>query len=149
MDDRKRKIVIKGANLTRSTKLFSKMNPFVKIITQKQQYRSSISKAAEKNPIWNDTELIEVDTGENIKLQILDFNSRVEPELIAETTLTSEELLGCVLKKDVFYQQQVVGQIELEIQKTIRQDANYVQNRVQEFINTVQQQSLAPQFQYP
>ncbi|CAD8134958.1 unnamed protein product [Paramecium octaurelia] len=149
MDEKKRKIVIRSANLSRSTKLFSKMNPFVKIITQKQEYRSSISKAAEKRPVWNDTELIEVDIGENVKLQILDFNSRDEPELIAETTLTSKDLLGCVLKTDVFYKQQVVGQIELEIQKTIKQDGIYVQHIAQEVINTVQQKCLGPQFQYP
>ncbi|CAD8044309.1 unnamed protein product [Paramecium primaurelia] len=148
MDVKKRKITLSRANLLRSTRIFSKMNPFVKLITKKQEYRSSISKAAEKQPVWNYTQIIEVDDGEDIKLQILDFNSRAEPELIAETILNSKELLGCILKKDVKYSNQVVGQIELEIQNRTNILDNYVQ-RIQQINNNGIQKELDPQFQYP
>ncbi|CAD8137478.1 unnamed protein product [Paramecium pentaurelia] len=148
MDVKKRKITLSRANLLRSTRIFSKMNPFVKLITKKQEYRSSISKAAEKQPVWNYTQIIEVDDGEDIKLQILDFNSRAEPELIAETILNSKELLGCILKKDVKYSNQVVGQIELEIQNKTNILDNYVQ-RIQQINDNGIQKDLGPQFQYP
>ncbi|CAD8047537.1 unnamed protein product [Paramecium sonneborni] len=154
MNNNQRKIILIRANLFRSTKIIGRMNPFVKLITKNKEYKSSINKGGEKQPIWNSTELIEVQDGENIKLLIMDFNSRSNPELIAETTLSSHELNGYYGKKDVHFQNQLVGQIELQIQKKTEINPEYLGNfkQVQNILQnnqTNQETHLGPQYQYP
>lgn len=71
------KVFLKQADLTRATKLCSKMvcyifivikNPFVRIITKQETRDGAICKHGDKKPVWNDAHLLKISEGEIITL---------------------------------------------------------------------------------
>ena len=48
-------LTVVDARFTRDTETFGKMDPYCKISTRQQQFRTATKQAAGKTPVWNET----------------------------------------------------------------------------------------------
>ena len=61
------------ARLTRDTETFGKMDPYIKISTRQQQFKTAVKSGAGKTPVWNQTFNIDVKyIGDDITIQVYD-----------------------------------------------------------------------------
>ena len=61
------------ARLTRDTETFGKMDPYVKISSRQQQFKTNVKNGAGKTPIWNQTFNIDVKyIGDDLHLEVFD-----------------------------------------------------------------------------
>ena len=61
------------ARLTRDTETFGKMDPYVKISTRQQNFKTAVKNGAGKTPVWNQTFNIDVKyVGDDMTIQVFD-----------------------------------------------------------------------------
>ena len=61
------------ARLTRDTETFGKMDPYVKISTRQQNFKTAVKNGAGKTPVWNQTFNIDVKyIGDDLTIQVFD-----------------------------------------------------------------------------
>ncbi len=66
-------LTIIEARLTRDTETFGKMDPYVKISTRQQNFKTLVKNGAGKTPVWNQTFNIDVKyIGDDLHLEVYD-----------------------------------------------------------------------------
>ena len=61
------------ARLTRDTEAFGKMDPYVKISTRQQNFKTAVKSGAGKTPTWNETFNIDVKyIGDDLIMEVFD-----------------------------------------------------------------------------
>ena len=61
------------ARLTRDTEAFGKMDPYVKISTRQQQFKTNVKDGAGKQPVWNQTFNVDVKyVGDDMTIEVFD-----------------------------------------------------------------------------
>ena len=61
------------ARLTRDVETFGKMDPYVKIISRQQNFKTNVKDGAGKTPVWNQTFNIDVKyVGDDLTIQVYD-----------------------------------------------------------------------------
>ena len=61
------------ARLTRDTEAFGKMDPYVKISTRQQNFKTNVKNGAGKTPVWNQKFNIDVKyVGDDIDVTVMD-----------------------------------------------------------------------------
>ena len=75
------------ARLTRDTETFGKMDPYVKISTRQQNFKTAVKNGAGKTPMWNQTFNIDVKyIGDDMTVQCFDEDPGSD-DLIGECTM--------------------------------------------------------------
>jgi len=75
------------ARLTRDTETFGKMDPYVKISTRQQQFKTAVKNGAGKTPMWNQTFNIDVKyIGDDMTVQVYDEDPGSD-DIIGEATM--------------------------------------------------------------
>ena len=73
MSSGKLALTVVEAKLTRDTETFGKMDPYVKIQTRQQNFKTGTKDGAGKTPVWNETFQIDVKyIGDDVQLQVYD-----------------------------------------------------------------------------
>ena len=66
-------LTVVDARLTRDTETFGKMDPYVKIQTRHQNFRTKTKNGAGKTPVWNETFTVDVKyIGDDLTMQVYD-----------------------------------------------------------------------------
>jgi hypothetical protein len=82
------RLTIIEAKLTRDTEMFSKMDPYCKVRTRDQNFKTKVLQGAGKLPKWNET--IDIDVkyiGDDINIEVMDED------------VTTSDLIGSVVMK--------------------------------------------------
>jgi len=75
------------ARLTRDTETFGKMDPYVKISTRMQNFKTAVKDGAGKTPVWNQTFNIDVKyIGDDLKIQVYDEDTGSD-DIVGESTV--------------------------------------------------------------
>ena len=75
------------ARLTRDTETFGKMDPYVKISTRQQNFKTAVKNGAGKTPMWNQTFNIDVKyIGDDMTVQVYDEDPGSD-DIIGEATM--------------------------------------------------------------
>ena len=105
------------ARLTRDTETFGKMDPYVKIVTRQQQFRTKTKDSAGKTPVWNETFNIDVKyVGDDITLQVYDADVGAD-DIIGEVTFKLSALcIGNGMDEwfAIAYRGKAAGQVHLK-----------------------------------
>jgi len=81
------RLTIIEAKLTRDTEIFSKMDPYCKLSTRDQTFKTKVLQGAGKLPKWNET--IDIDVkyiGDDLHLEVLDEDV-AKSDLVGSTTI--------------------------------------------------------------
>ena len=75
------------ARLTRDTETFGKMDPYVKISTRQQNFKTAVKNGAGKTPVWNQTFNVDVKyVGDDLTMQVYDEDVGSD-DLVGEATV--------------------------------------------------------------
>ena len=66
-------LTVVEARLTRDTEAFGKMDPYVKISTRQEMYKTTVKQGAGKTPAWNETFNLDVKyIGDDLTIEVFD-----------------------------------------------------------------------------
>lgn len=117
------RLVVKprSANLKRSTDMFTKMDPYVKVRIGGEEQTSSTHCDGGKKPTWNDSMTFRVDPNRDhiAHVRIMDKDTFTKDDLVGETNVPLRDVFNMkrVNKSyDVTYKGRGIGQINIELE---------------------------------
>lgn len=111
------RLTIIEAKLTRDTEMFSKMDPYCKLQTRDQRFKTKVLQGAGKLPKWNET--IDIDVkyiGDDLNIEVLDEDVTTS-DLVGSTTIKLSALCmngGMDEWYDIQYKGKKAGAIHLK-----------------------------------
>lgn len=130
-------LTVVDAMLTRNTELIGKMDPWVKIATSTQNFRTKTMRRAGKTPFWNQSFRLSVrDTAEEFSLEVYDEDPRKDDLIGSARIKFAAVCLPNAIEQmyTITYQGQSAGQVRLRAQftpskvitvETVPEDVNF------------------------